>query len=205
MAKTTTKTRRHIMRFDLGGPRPVVHHVKVVKSKSKLPVDLELDGDDVRRAMALKGHGDATRCAGAVCGKRLAYLFPHPVLFIDWTQSRAYVVTKLDKNGMPSECVCYIHRDEVAKLFDRPSGYKQLLKVIEDNGGTLKIKLTPSRLHARASGGARTSSGDSRRPMTAAERAARSLPRGIAGRIFRTVSMVEAAIARKAAGRSASV
>lgn len=196
--KKTTKTRRHIMRFDLGGPRPIVHHVKVVRAKSKEPVELELSADDVRIAMAQKGHGDAQRCAGAVCVKRLKGRFSHPALFIDWTQSRAYVTTKLDKNGMPAECVCYQHRDHVAEMFDRPSGYKMLLKAIEANGGALKIKLRPARLHPRGSGGHLPDRGGNHRPLSAAERAARSLPRGIAGRVFRTQSMVEAALARKA-------
>lgn len=194
-----TATRRHIMRFDLGGPRPIIHHVKVVRPKSLAPVPISLTSQDVLIAVAQKGHGDASRCAGAVCGKRHGHLFPHPVLFIDWTPSRAYVVTKLDKNGMPSECVTYIHRDEVASLFDRPSGYKQLLKQIDSNGGELKITLTPAHLYARNDGGKKPNRTGSNRPLTAAERAARSLPRGIAGRVFRTQAMVEAALTRKTA------
>lgn len=203
--KTTTKTRRHIMRFDLGGPRPIVHYVKVVRPRSKQPVDLELSADDVRIAMAQKGHGDAQRCAGAVCVKRLKGRFSHPALFIDWTPSRAYVVNKLDKNGMPAECICYVHRDNVANLFDRPAGYKQLLNIIQSKGGELKIKLTPAVIRARGDGGHKPDrQGGIKGPMTAAEKAARSLPRGVAGRIFRSVGMVEAALARTAASRSAA-
>ncbi len=194
-------SRRHIMRFDLGGPRPMVHPVKVARPKSKEVVKIELSADDVRIAMAQKGHGDAQRCAGAVCTQRHSHRFPHPVHYIDWTQSRAYVITKLDKLGMPAECISYVHHDNVAELFDKPSGYKQLLKVIQENGGALKISLRPDRVRPRASGGRNGVSG-SKAPMTAAQRAKVSVPRGIHGRIFRTQGMVEAALARKAAARA---
>ncbi len=61
---------------------------------------------------------------------------------VDFNYYRAFVVSKLDKNGLPSECYAYEHnRKDVAMLNDTAGGQKKLLALIERDGPiTLELK-----------------------------------------------------------------
>lgn len=112
----------------------------VIKSWAKVinatrPVTLRLTADDVQQSMRLGGIGNTQTCSMAVCAQRNADAFNHPVEgYIDWQYSRAYVVTKVNREGMPSECVVYNHSDDIAKVNDTKGGQKQLLADLTVNG-----------------------------------------------------------------------
>jgi hypothetical protein len=99
--------------------------------------------------------------------------FPHPVEgHVDFQYARAFVVTKLDKYGLPSECRAYEHyRGDIAKLNDARGGQKKLLnKLIND--GPIDIRLMPYRKRSaigRPGSGRRTTGARSRIPATGAK------------------------------------
>ena len=100
-------------------------------------VDLELTAEHVRKSIDAEGYGNTQTCVMALCVKDLAANFPHPVDgYVDWTYNRAYVVSKLNKNGWPSECVVYKHGDAIAKHFDKKKeeGVIELWKNLRDEG-----------------------------------------------------------------------
>lgn len=138
-AESKRKSPRHPFRFkiqlDEHEPPQVVTIWATVKKATK-PVQLILTAADVRRSMKLRGVGNTATCSMAVCAKRQAKAFPHPVAgYIDWQYRTAYVVTKLDKKtGFPSECVVYDHADEIARLNDSPGGQQKLLERLEQQG-----------------------------------------------------------------------
>lgn len=142
----TMRKYRHSFRFKVS---TVDGETKIFKApaavrKAKAPVSLILTADDVRQSMKLKGVGNTQTCSMACCTKRLAKSFPHPVEgFIDWQYSRAYVVSRIDKEtGLPAECVIYYHSDNIAQLNDSRGGQKTLLADLEANGPR-EINLLP--------------------------------------------------------------
>jgi hypothetical protein len=150
------KSPRHAFKFTIlnedGSTQTLIAWAKV--KPAKLPVDLELNPDDVRRSMRLKGVGNTQTCSMAVCAKRQADRFPHPVEgYIDWQYARAYVVTKLDKRTrLPSECVAYRHSDDIAKLNDTSGGQLKLLESLEKNGSRVISLRPPDRPRIRLPG-----------------------------------------------------
>lgn len=144
MKKKPRKSPRHPFRFkvDDGEKVRTITEWAKVKRATK-PVKLVLTAADVRRSINLKGVGNTQTCAMAVCAKRQAQAFPHPVEgYIDWQYKTAFVVTKV-RNGLPVECVVYQHDDEIAKLNDSPDGQRRLLAKLEKDGDRL-IHLRPS-------------------------------------------------------------
>lgn len=112
------------------------------------PVTLVLEAHHVQKAIDLGGVGNTACCAMAVCATMHADKFPHFVEgHIDWSYSRAYVVSKLDKFNHPTECVCYEHTDEIAKLNDTLAGQRKLLAMIERDG-PITVTLKPYRKRA---------------------------------------------------------
>ena len=98
-------------------------------------VTLSLKAEHVRESIRRKGVGNTQTCSMAVCASREEDRFPHPVEgYIDWQYSRAYVVSKLDKTGLPCECVAYRHYDEIARLNDSKGGQQKLLAQLEKYG-----------------------------------------------------------------------
>lgn len=112
---------------------------------AKKNVLLNLTANHIRRSIKLHGVGNVATCTMAVCTVQHADKFSHPVEgYIDWTYTRAYVVSKVDKNGLPCECYCYEHSDEIAKLNDTSNGQRDLLKrILRD--GPMTIELRPYR------------------------------------------------------------
>ena len=116
---------------------------------AKKPVTLVLEPDHVRESITKDGIGNTAKCSVAVCTYHHADKFPHNVEgHTDFTYSRAFIVSKVDKIGLPSECYVYEHRaDHLAKLNDSPSGQQKLLKQLEDDG-PLVIELKPHRVRS---------------------------------------------------------
>lgn len=116
------------------GKMKLVHSwAKVIAAKK--PVMLKLKAEDVERSIEVHGIGSTQTCAMAICALRQAEAFKHPVDgYIDWQYSRAYVVSKLGKNGLPSECVCYEHDDDIAKINDSKDGQQKLLNQLIIHG-----------------------------------------------------------------------
>jgi hypothetical protein len=144
--KKVRKSPRHIFRFKIDGgsgrSRTVTAKAKVTRARKG--VDLVLTADDVRQSIEMKGLGNTQTCSMAICAKRHASDFPHPVEgYIDWQYSTAYVVTKVNKDtALPSACVVYKHYDSIAKLNDSKGGQQELLKQLEADGDRL-IRLHP--------------------------------------------------------------
>lgn len=135
---------RHAFRFKVGPkdePKTVTFWAKVRPGKKH--VYIKLATNDVQRAMKLGGVGTTDTCTMAVCTKRQKDQFPHPVEgYVDWFYTRAFVVSKCDKNGMPIECYEYAHNDSIAKLNDTRGGQKKLLAQLEATGDRI-IHLLP--------------------------------------------------------------
>jgi hypothetical protein len=154
--KTRKKTRRHkhCFRFRIigvdGKPQVIEAWAKVIRARS--PVTLDLMADHVKRSIKLKGVGNTQTCSMAVCSLAQKDRFPHPVMgFIDWQYSRAFVVTKVGRDGLPSECVEYSHSDDIAKLNDTRGGQQKLLAGLLANGDR-KISLRPTIDQTKAPG-----------------------------------------------------
>lgn len=128
---------RHCFRFRIigidGKPQVIEAWAKVIRAKAG--VKLDLAANHVSRSIKLKGVGNTQTCSMAVCSLSQKDRFPHPVMgFIDWQYTRAFVVSKVGKDGLPSECVEYTHNDDIAKLNDTKGGQKKLLAELEANG-----------------------------------------------------------------------
>lgn len=133
------RNHRHLFLFKV--PDPLRQgKVKVIKSWARViaaarPVALLLTAEDVKRSIDMDGVGNTQTCSMAICSLRQAHAFPHAVEgYIDWQYSRAYVVTKLNKDGLPCECVVYRHEDDIAKINDSKGGQKKLLADLAEHG-----------------------------------------------------------------------
>lgn len=141
--KPTVAPQRHFFNFQVDGAADVSRFPARVRYPRKT-VDLYLTAEHVLAAIEAKGWGNPMKCAGAFCAR--AHKFPHAVDgYVDWLDSRAYVVSKV-KNRLPYECFGYTHRHpEISKLFDTKVGAYRLLEMIEQNG-PIHIRLTPARV-----------------------------------------------------------
>jgi hypothetical protein len=146
-SKKKFRSHRHLFLFKIpdllrpGKTKVIKSWAKVINATS--PVELKLKAEDVQRSMQMDGIGNTQTCSMAICANRQADSFKHPVEgYIDWQYSRAYVVTKLNKDGLPCECVCYGHWDDVARVNDSKGGQKQLLADLVVNGDR-EIHLLP--------------------------------------------------------------
>ena len=112
-------------------------------------VTLTVKPEHVERSMRLDGVGNTANCSMAVCAVDSASSFPHKVEgHIDWTYTRAFVVSKTNKDGLPTECYVYDHWDEIARLNDTQSGQQKLLKRLKEEGPR-QITLTPKRVRSK--------------------------------------------------------
>lgn len=146
MKKQTTLKNRHTFYFKLESGQTLRARAKV-KAAKKI-VKVTLNETHARQSLASNGQGNSLHCAMAVCSKAHGEAFPHPFHFVDWLDSRAYFVTKVNSAGLPSECVVYTHHDSVAKLFDTRPGMKKLLKTLQERGD-LTVTLYPPKVRAR--------------------------------------------------------
>lgn len=106
-----------------GMPKPV--RFKVPMSDAVKPVVLER-----REIDAFNGKpGLAIECMNAQCANRLHKAFPHPVHYTEFTDTRAYVVDKLDRDGHPAHLIRYYHHEgDEQKEFDRKGGKQRLIR-----------------------------------------------------------------------------
>jgi hypothetical protein len=73
--------------------------------------------------------GIQVECMNAQCGLRSAKAFNHPVYMIEFRDTRAWVVDKLDAMGMPAHCIRYYHHEgDEQKEFDAKGGKRRLIK-----------------------------------------------------------------------------
>lgn len=113
------------------------------------PVDMILTAAHIRKSMRAEGAGNTSSCAVAICTYNHEDAFGHSVEgHIDFQYSRAFVVSKTDKYGLPSECYVYEHNARnIAKLNDTPGGQQKLLDRIEKDG-PITITLKPHRVRS---------------------------------------------------------
>ena len=138
-------TFRHYFRFRFDDGREFVAQAKV--RLPKRAVTLTLTADNVQRSIDANGVGNTQTCAMAMCARAQRDAFPHPVDgFIDWYYRRAYVVSKVDRHGLPAECYVYAHNDQIAHLNDSRGGQKALLRDLIANGDrTIRLLVPPTR------------------------------------------------------------
>lgn len=157
---------RHTFYFQTSGinGKKYKHPISVRVVAARVPVTLRLTAEDVSRSIKLGGRGNTQTCSMAVCALRQAPEFDHDVEgFIDWSGTRAYVVSKVNaKTGFPEECVVYRHHDDIADLNDTDGGQRRLLEDLNTNGDR-DIKLYP--ITDRSSG----PSGGSRKSLRKAD------------------------------------
>lgn len=97
--------------------------------------------------------GNGAECGGALCTLDHASQFPHPVEGMDWTDSRAYIEEKLDREGFPVSCYVYLHNERelcIAKVNDDEKLRKAAIKILREEGPR-KIVLTPYRVRPAGS------------------------------------------------------
>jgi hypothetical protein len=161
--KSKFSTVRHPFLFSItrGDGTTVVKRVWAKVVMATEPVTLTVTEEHIRRAIAVGGIGNTSRCTMAICCYQQQEAFPHKIEgHVDWNYSRAFVVTKTDKLGLPSECVAYEHSSGIARLNDTPDGLEVLLKRIADNG-PITVTLRPYRKRSEEDRphGARVSTG----------------------------------------------
>lgn len=137
---------RHAFLFKIkvlgGKTQTITQWARVIDARRD--VFLPLKAEHVRESIKLNGVGNTQTCSMAVCAAANAELFAHQVEgYIDWYYRRAFVVSRLGKNGMPSECYVYMHSDGIGRLNDTPGGQRKLLAELEDAGGERIIHLRP--------------------------------------------------------------
>jgi hypothetical protein len=113
------------------------------------PVEIVLTAAHVRKSMERQGAGNTSSCSVAICTYNHRSAFPHNVEgHIDFNYSRAFVVTRVDKNGLPSRCKVYEHNARnIAKLNDTPGGQQRLLDAIEKDG-PITVTFKPHRVRS---------------------------------------------------------
>lgn len=163
------KPPRHAFKFKVrsgDGEKSRIITAKADVRRATKKVELILTAADVRRSIMLKGVGNTQTCSMAVCAKRQASAFSHPVEgYIDWQYRTAFVVSKVSKEtGLPVACVAYSHKDSIAKLNDTKGGQEKLLAQLEAEGDRV-IRLHPIKMRKARPGrraGNRTGSHSSR-------------------------------------------
>ena len=112
-------------------------------------VVMDLTAAHMRKSIKASGAGTTSACAVAVCTYGHQDKFSHNVEgHTDFNYSRAFVVSKVDRQGLPSECYVYEHNSRwVAKLNDTPGGQQKLLGMIEANG-PITVVLKPHRVRS---------------------------------------------------------
>lgn len=122
---------------------PIERIVKAKVYRGITEVEIEMTVEHVRRSLLLNGSGNAGLCAGAVCLASSQASFGHLVTgHAEWIYTRVYIVSKVDREGNPLECVVYQHNDGAAEMFDTVEGQMKLLRDLAEHGPK-KIKLTP--------------------------------------------------------------
>ena len=162
---TTTAPYRHgfCMETVLGDKvhkYPVYAKVKY----SKKPVPLTLEAEHVKKSIKSHGVGSTSACAMAVCSHSHGNCYPHPFVgILDWQPARAFVGSKVNKKGEPTECYVYeIDKPYrwISALNDTTGGQRKLLDMIEKNGPiTITLSAHRQRSEPGRSGAGREKTG----------------------------------------------
>jgi hypothetical protein len=135
---------KHYFTVPMTGKEVVRIPVRVVDAKA--PVTLSRTIKDVLNGTA----GMAVTCANAICALRLnGSVFPHPVYMVEFTDHRAYVVSKLNKSGVPVQCYRYAHNEGAFQKQYDTKGKNRLAKM---SGVEKDFTLTPPPVQRRAPG-----------------------------------------------------
>lgn len=132
-----SRSYHHVFRFDLitTGKQKVKITSKAKVMFPSRPVELTLTAGHVLESLRRKGVADIHNCSMAICTTTHADQFPHKYVgYIDWFYSRAYIASKLDARGLPIECYCYTHSDDIAQFQDTVNGQKRLLAELRKTG-----------------------------------------------------------------------
>lgn len=133
---------------DANGKMHVIRAKARVKHPSRAVV-LTLRPEHVKKSIKREGVGDTANCTMAICASDHATSFPHAVEgHIDWTYTRAFVVSKVNRDGLPTECYVYDHRDDIARFQDTAGGQTRLLSFLEKMGER-QIVLFPKRIRSK--------------------------------------------------------
>ena len=151
-AKTKVAKVRHPFAYKLvngDGTSKLRKAWAVVKYTTK-PVEMVLTAAHIRKSIKAKGAGTTSACAVAICSYNHSDAFPHNAEgHIDFNYTRAFVVSKVDKIGLPCECYVYEHdARDIAFLNDTPGGQKKLLAMIEKDG-PITVTLKPHRVRSK--------------------------------------------------------
>lgn len=126
--------KRHAFRFKIKVSGKI-HTCWAKVRPAKRDVFLPLKPEHVREAIKQHGVGNTQTCSMAVCAQKNQECFPHAVEgTIDWFYQRAFIVSRANKDGMPSECYVYAHSDQIGRLNDTNGGQKKLLAELEAVG-----------------------------------------------------------------------
>jgi hypothetical protein len=157
--KPVTARVRHpfLYRLENGDGTSKVRKAWAIVKYATKDVPLTLTAPHLRRSIKAQGAGTTSHCAVAICTYNHSDAFPHNVEgHIDFNYTRAFVVSKVDKHGLPSHCVVYEHEARnIAKLNDTPGGQQKLLERVERDGPiTLTLKAHRTRSEAGRKGSA---------------------------------------------------
>lgn len=148
--KKTAKVRHPFLyRLENGDGTSKVRKAWAVVDYATKEVQMVLTAAHVRKSMRAKGAGSTSACSVAICTYNHASAFPHGVEgHIDFNYTRAFVVTKVDRNGLPCRCKVYEHNcADIARLNDSAGGQAKLLAMIEKDG-PITITLKPHRVRS---------------------------------------------------------
>jgi hypothetical protein len=191
---------RHVFETEMdyhdgSGAVKVKHRAKVVHARRA--VNLILTVADIEESLALNGTGNSMLCAMSQSCKRQKNQFPHPFLGpIDWLYKTTFVATAKDGDGRITKCVKYEHRDDIAKLFDKPAGLRKLIARAQANDGKIAVRLMPPRNRAgesRQGGNVRNPTGARTRPTDLGRASNRRFAEVLAGRGVSLRPVIEAA------------
>ncbi len=126
MAKRRKKALTHSIYYD---PRNLRRRFVVACSPATRTVILKREAADVLQSK----QGTTVACTDSNCAARVGEaVFGHPVFLAEFTKISAYIVDKLDRNGMPKHCVWYNHNDgSTIDLNDHIASRAELLKKVD--------------------------------------------------------------------------
>jgi len=109
--------------------RDLTKFVTVAISRATRVVKIKREDFDVRDSRP----GSTIGCVNSVCAHRLGdKAFPHPVHLAVFTASRAYIVDKVNKAGIPVHAVWYAHDDKLGVNLNDHIHPRNVLKRVLD-------------------------------------------------------------------------
>lgn len=126
MKRKPRRKQYHRMMF-LIAPRQPMISFRLPVDNAKSPVELtRLDVDAINGTP-----GQAATCMNSQCALRQTDKFPHPAFYVQFIDSRAFIVDKM-RNGQPAHCVRYALSQtdtREIKLYDTAGGKEKMLRL----------------------------------------------------------------------------